>query len=53
MEYTREQIEKMDNSELRKITFDECPCKCCNAEADCDKTPVGKCREHLLNNLTD
>ena len=37
----------MSNTEIRKITFESCPCKCTTCSEACGATPVGACREHL------
>lgn len=38
---------EMDNSEIRKISYEECPLKCTDCEALCDEMSVGQCRKNL------
>lgn len=38
---------EMDNTEIRKITYENCPLKCTSCEALCDEMPVGQCRKNL------
>lgn len=38
---------EMDNSEIRKISYDECHLKCTGCKALCDEMPVGQCRKNL------
>ena len=40
---------EMNNTEIRKITYEECPLKCTLCEALCDEMPVGQCRNNLSN----
>ena len=37
----------MNNTEIRKITYEECPLKCTGCETLCDEMPVGQCRANL------
>ena len=37
----------MNNTEIRKITYEECPLKCTGCEGLCDEMPVGQCRANL------
>lgn len=37
----------MDNSQIRKISYETCPLKCVSCEALCDSMPVGQCRKNL------
>lgn len=37
----------MNNTEIRKITYENCPLKCTGCEALCDEMPVGQCRTNL------
>lgn len=37
----------MNNIEIRKITYEECPLKCTGSEALCEEMPVGQCRDNL------
>lgn len=41
------QYSEMDNTEIRKITYEECPLKCTECEALCNEMPVGQCRKNL------
>lgn len=38
---------EMNNTEIRKITYADCPLKCTDCEALCDEMPVGQCRANL------
>lgn len=37
----------MNNTQIRKITYEKCPLKCTGCEALCDEMPVGQCRANL------
>lgn len=37
----------MNNVEIRKITYENCPLKCTCCKALCDEMPVGQCRTNL------
>lgn len=37
----------MNNTEIREITYENCPLKCTGCEALCDEMPVGQCRANL------
>lgn len=37
----------MNNTEIRKITYENCPLKCTGCEALCNEMPVGQCRTNL------
>lgn len=41
----------MSNTEIRKITYEECPIKCTGCEALCDEMSVGQCRKNLSYKL--
>ena len=45
---SKEAIEEMDNTEIRKITYTECHLKCVSCEALCDEMPVGQCKKNLI-----
>lgn len=38
---------EMNNTEIRKISYEECPLKCTGCKALCDEMPVGQCRKNL------
>ena len=38
---------EMNNSEIRRITYENCPLKCTSCEALCDKMSVNQCRNNL------
>lgn len=38
---------ELDNTEIRKISYEQCPLKCTGCEALCDEMPVGQCRKNL------
>ena len=38
---------EMDNTEIRKISYEECPLKCTSCSALCNEMPVGQCRKNL------
>jgi hypothetical protein len=38
---------EMNNTEIRKITYEDCPLKCTGCEALCNEMPVGQCRKNL------
>ena len=42
---------EMDNTEIRKITYEKCPIKCTSCSALCDEMPVGQCRKNLSEKL--
>lgn len=42
---------EMDNTEIRKITYESCPIKCTSCRALCDEIPVGQCRKNLSEKL--
>ena len=37
----------MDNTEIRKIIYEQCPLKCTGCEALCNEMPVNQCRKNL------
>ena len=39
--------EEMSNTEIRKISYEECPLKCTGCEALCNEMPEGQCRANL------
>lgn len=41
----------MNNTKIREINFDKCPCKCTVSSEACELTPVRFCRTHLSENL--
>ena len=45
--YKDKKYKDMNNTEIRKITYEECPLKCTGCEALCDEMPVGQCRANL------
>lgn len=38
---------EMNNTEIRKISYEECPLKCTGCKTLCDEMPVGQCRKNL------
>ena len=38
---------EMDNIEIRKIEYEDCPLKCTCCEALCNEMSVGQCRKNL------
>ena len=42
---------EMDNTEIRKITYDTCPIKCTSCRDLCDEMSVGQCRKNLSEKL--
>lgn len=38
---------EMNNTEIRHISYKECPIKCTGCEALCDEMSVGQCRANL------
>ena len=38
---------EMSNTEIRKISYEECHLKCTGCEALCNEMPVGQCRANL------
>lgn len=38
---------EMTSSEIRKITYENCPLKCTGCEALCDEMTIGQCRKNL------
>lgn len=38
---------EMSNTDIRKITYADCPLQCTDCEALCDEMPVGQCRANL------
>jgi len=38
---------EMSNTEIREITYENCPLKCTGCRAICDEMPVGQCRQNL------
>ena len=37
----------MNNTEIRKITYEQCPLKCTGCEALCNEMQVNQCRKNL------
>lgn len=37
----------MNNEEIKKITYEQCPLKCTGCEALCNEMSVGQCRKNL------
>lgn len=37
----------MSTTEIRKINFENCPCKCTECLEECESATVRTCREHL------
>lgn len=48
---TKKKYSEMDNTEIRKITYESCPIKCTSCRALCDEMPVGQCRKNLSEKL--
>ncbi len=40
---------EMDDTEIKKITYETCPLKCTSCEALCNEMPIGQCRKNLSN----
>ena len=38
---------ELNNTEIRKITYENCPLKCVSCSDLCEKIPVGQCRKNL------
>ena len=38
--------------DVRKISYDGCPSKCCDCERKCESTIINDCKEHLRSVLT-
>lgn len=51
MEKVKKQYCEMDNTEIRQISYEECPIKCTGCEALCNEMPVGQCRANLSERL--
>lgn len=47
------QYREMDNTEIRKISYNECPLKCTGCEVLCDEMPVGQCKKNLSQAFDD
>ena len=37
----------MNNTEIREITYEQCPLKCTGCEALCNEMPINQCRKNL------
>ena len=37
----------MDNTEIRKITYEQCPLKCTGCAALCNEMSISQCRKNL------
>lgn len=44
---------EMSNTEIRRITYEDCPLKCTSCEALCDEMPVGYCRDNLSHKFDE
>lgn len=44
---------EMNNTEIRKISYEECPLKCTSCKELCEEMPVGQCRRNLSEKLDD
>lgn len=42
---------EMNNTEIRHISYEECPLKCTGCEALCNEMSVGQCRANLSEKL--
>ena len=43
----------MDNTTIRRIDYDSCPNPCADCKDNCERTAVGRCREHLADTCVE
>ena len=51
MEGKKKKYKDMNNTEIRNICFEECPCKCTDNLDICEAVSIRQCRKHLSDQL--